>query len=1211
MDNNNYTVLHLHTMLSNPYSGLEVDSIANYKEYIDEAEKCGMKAIAFTEHGCILQHVAKKQYCEKKGIKYIHGEEFYVTESIELKESDESNLLTRDNYHCILLAKNEKGVRELNKLSSDSFNREDGHFYYNPRITMDELENTSDNILILTACVAGILCKGTKTIQERFLKFIIKNKHRCWLEIQPHDMDLQIQYNRYLYQISIQYGLKLIATSDVHAIGEDQIDGRKKMQLSKNIEFTDEDSADLSWKNYYELVEAFKVQGAIPESEFTKAIQETNNLADMVEDYTLDYSNKYPRFKDSEKEFKKRITQGIKERGINKLPNYKTQYVPRIIEEYKTYQHNDTIDFMLLDSDYKTWMRENNMRYGVSRGSVSGSLIAYLSHCTDVDSVKYKLNFSRFMNQERVSLADIDTDIYAEDRYKVREYLFGREDLYCCNIITYNTIQMKAAIKDIGRALGMTPDQTQNISDMVTTDDNGKNSIDDEIRALYPELFKYVDIVIGTITSLGRHAAGIVCSPTDIEYDFGTLTIKSDPRPVSQIDMHEIDSLNYVKLDLLGLNAVGLIKQTCDFANIEYLTPDNVDFNDKNVIDSIAEDTTMIFQFESGFASSSLRKTLNKEILNKIMKHNKDITYLDIISMVSGAIRPAGESYREQLFNGIYKDNGHESLNKFLNPTLGYLVYQEQVIEFLYEFCGFTMGQADVVRRCVEENTLITLADNTTKPIKDIVVGDEVKCFGNDGYIKTSIVDNVFDNGINIIYEIITDNGLILKATKEHKVLTQYGWVKVKDLTNKHCLTMKSRFVKIASIKEIGEAHVYDIEVRDYHNYIANGLVVHNCFAKKTGTQDAIPVIENGGYLIDNKGNKDNRYIKGFISTVKEKFNIEEEEARKLVKDFLVVIEDASSYLFSRNHSIPYSMIGFFIGYLRYYYPLELITAALNIYKDNKAKMLEIKGYAKTKGITLKNIKFGKSKAEYFMDKDENAIYQGIASIKFCNSIIADELYELSKNNYSSFINLLADIKTKTSTDSRQIRILVVLNFFSDFGNNQKLLNMIDVFDKYYESKIIQKSSLNDDEYEIIKKYSAKETAKQFREIDNIGLINELCANIEDKKLSIKEQLESEKEYLESIVYINPKMKDLYYVDELRTFKDKTKPYLTLYNLSTGEYVNTKIKNGNLFIENSFKVGSFIKVLNFKDSFKSKNINGKWVKTNETEKILNKWEVLC
>ena len=209
-------------MDSNPYSGLEVDSITPFQAYIDKAKECGMKSIAFTEHGAVLHNVAKKQACEKAGIKYINAEEFYVTEKIE------KDNLVRDNYHCCLYAKNLDGVKELNKLSSISFNRNDGHFYYNPRITLDELKNTSDNILILTACTGGILCKGNENIQENFLEFIVANKHRCWLEIQPHCFDLQIKYNQYLHRISLKYDLKLIATNDVHAIDNDHSLGDRK-----------------------------------------------------------------------------------------------------------------------------------------------------------------------------------------------------------------------------------------------------------------------------------------------------------------------------------------------------------------------------------------------------------------------------------------------------------------------------------------------------------------------------------------------------------------------------------------------------------------------------------------------------------------------------------------------------------------------------------------------------------------------------------------------------------------------------------------------------------------------------------------------------------------------------------------------------------------------------------------------------------------------
>lgn len=262
----------------------------------------------------------------------------------------------------------------------------------------------------------------------------------------------------------------------------------------------------------------------------------------------------------------------------------------------------------------------------------------------------------------------------------------------------------------------------------------------DAIRKKHANLFHYVDMVMGTITSLGRHAAGLVISPIDIEETFGTLRIETDERPVSQINMKEIDSLNYVKLDILGLDCVGLIDGACKLAGIPFLTPDNTDYNDKKVWDSIAEDTTMIFQFESGFASEYLKQILKPEVITKIKEQNPNFSYIDLMSMANGAIRPAGASYRNELSQGNYRDNGNKALNDFLSPTLGFLVYQEQIIEFLHKFCGFTMGEADIVRRHFSKKT------GTEKDIPIIKDGGYLS--DNGHYIKGFIQTMKDDYGV-------------------------------------------------------------------------------------------------------------------------------------------------------------------------------------------------------------------------------------------------------------------------------------------------------------------------------------------------------------------------------------------------------------------------------------------------------------------------------
>ena len=1068
---NNYTILHLHSMDSNPYSTLEVDSVTSYDAYIRKIKDCGMNAVAFTEHGCMLHNVAKKQTCEKNGIKLIQAEEFYVTEKFNPENQ------VRDNYHCLLYAKNKAGVEELLELSSRAF--DDDHKYYNPRISLEELEQTSDNILILTGCVAGILCKGTETAKRRFSDFLLKNKHRCWLEIQPHNFDLQIQYNKFLWKIAKEEGFRLIATSDIHALSEEHMIGRKIMQQSKlKTPFHDEDQCNLLFMDYDEMVHAFTIQNALPQDVFLEAIEETNRFADQIEDYALDYSNKYPRFENAEEEFKRRINEGVVERGINKFQNYKTEYLPRIKEEFDTYKKNDAIDFMILDSDYKNWAREHGIHYGPSRGSVSGSLIAYLCHNTDVDSVKYGLNFSRFMNPDRASLADVDTDIYKYDRYQVREYFFNREDLYCCNILTYNTIQIKGAIKDIGRALGYTPDQTQEISNQVYVDDNDNETLPDTVIRENAELWKYVQIVRGTITSLGRHAAGIVCSPIDLNRAFGLCRIKSDPRPVSQIDMHEIDSLNFVKMDLLGLDAIGLIDNACKLIGIPFRTMDNTDLNDEKVIRSIAEDTTLIFQFESGFASDCLKRMLSRNTMDKIKKRNPNVSYLDLFSMVNGVIRPAGESFRDQMLSGEYRDNGNEALNGFLAPTLGYLTYQEQIIDFLHDFCGFTMGQADIVRRM---------------------------------------------------------------------------------------------------------------------------------FAKKTGTEDAIPIIRDGGYMTDIHGNKDDRYIKGFVEIAQEKYGMTKDEAEDTITYFLQVINDASNYLFSKNHAVPYSAIGLFIGWLRYYYPLELFTAALNVYKDNASKMNNIIAYVKSKGITIRPIKFGKSKAQYYMDREENCIYQGIESIKNCNAEIGDELYNLGVNKYNNFIEVLRDLK-QTSIEKDQLDILIKLDFFSDFGGINYLLVCRNIFDAYYGKTQIKKEKAyaNNIDFELLRECSQKEAPKTFMGLDSEKLISKLVDKINNTPTTLRQKINYQLEYLDFINIIDKKYKGICVVTNLST---KFSPKITLYALANGGTVKVKIQK-KVFEKCPLHEKDIIKVISSYKKPKYTKQGDEWIRSEtETEWWIDKYEV--
>lgn len=591
-------MFHCHTDLSSGVTN--IDSITKYKQYIDKAKDCGMKSFAYSEHGNIFEWVHKKEYIEKNDIKYIHAQEFYITKSLDER--------VRDNYHCILIATNFDGVCELNKLSSVGFCRNDNHFYYVPRISYDELKSTSDNIIISTACLGGILNSGDDLLEEDFIKFLSKNKHRCFLEVQHHMCNDQKIYNKKLCDIGNKYDIKLIAGTDTHSLNEEHKMGRMMLQRGKKIHFDSEDEFDLVFKTYDELVKCYKVQDSLSEDVYLEAIDNTNIMSDMVETFDLDYSPKYPKlYENSDAVFDEKIKNGIKQKNINKLPN-KDDYYKRIEYEKSVFKHNGAIDFMLLEEDYKAYMKEKNILCGYSRGSASGSLIAYFLGITYVDSLKFNMNFERFMNSERISLADIDSDWYSEDRDAVRDYLYNKEGLYCCDIITFNTIALKGAIKDIGRALNMSIQETQELSDAVREDEKKEQCIDEKYIKKYPELFHYANLVSGVIVSVGNHPSALVVSPQDVNPAFATMTTSKNQNPISQINMKEIDGLNYVKLDVLGLDSIGLINKSCELANIPRLDPDNIDFDDEKVWESIREDTTAIFQWESEIIKIALIK---------------------------------------------------------------------------------------------------------------------------------------------------------------------------------------------------------------------------------------------------------------------------------------------------------------------------------------------------------------------------------------------------------------------------------------------------------------------------------------------------------------------------------------------------------------------------------------------------------------------------
>lgn len=669
-----------------------LDSCTKFSEYVELALANGQKAIASTEHGRPISWVSKKMMCDKAGLKFIHGVEMYLTESLEEK--------VRDNYHTVLLARNWEGVKELNRLVTMSCDKE--HSYYTNRLSFDEFLGISENIISTSACLASPLNK----LPEDHPYYMRLAQKYDFLEIQPHGHPEQVEYNRRLYELSKKIGKPLIAGTDTHNSTKYKAECRAVLLEAKRKNYGDEDAFDLSYKTYDELVGMFKDQNALPEPVYTQAIENTNLLMDMTEDFNLDTSIKYPilygsRERDDEV-FEERIYTMFEDklaRGV--IPKeQEAAFRAAITEELDVFKKLEMTGFMLSVSELVSWCKENGMAIGTARGSVGGSRIAYITDVIDLNPETWNTVFSRFCNSTRVEPGDIDTDCIESDRPAIFKYIvdrFGKEKT--ARVAAYGTIQSKAAIDEIGRCLASrwkkkygdedNPWSLKNISKIKDEFESDEK----KTKNKYPDLFYYFDGLVGTKVSQSIHPAGMVISPITLNDHYGTFDKDGDT--CLMMDMDEAHDVGVVKYDFLVLKTVQVIRDTCNYIGVPYPRSHEIDWNDQAVWESMDSSLTAIFQFESSFAAECFKKFKPRSIFD--------------MSLVTACLRPSGTSYRNDLLARKNHKNPSEIIDDLLKNNLGYLIYQEDTIMFLQKICGLSGSEADNIRRAIghkDENRL-------------------------------------------------------------------------------------------------------------------------------------------------------------------------------------------------------------------------------------------------------------------------------------------------------------------------------------------------------------------------------------------------------------------------------------------------------------------------------------------------------------------------
>lgn len=671
-----------------------LDSCTKFEEYVDLAVENGFKAIASTEHGKPQGWVSKKMYCDEKKIKFIHGVEIYLTESLEDK--------VRDNYHTVLLARNAAGIIELNKLVTMSCDKK--HFYYTNRISFDEFLDISDNIIATSACLASPLNKLPET-HPRYYELARKYD---FFEVQAHAHPDQIQFNKRLYALSKELGTPLIAGTDTHSSTKYKAECRAVLISAKRKPYSDEDSFDLSFQSYDSLVKMFRAQRALSEDVFMEAIENTNLLDSMVEDFELDRAIKYPILYGTREADSEKFTETVERKFREKLDtgvipeDQRAAFRAAIDEEMRVFRKLKMDGFMLSMSELICWCKAQGMAIGTARGSVGGSRVAYVTDIIDLNPETWHTVFSRFCNEDRVEIGDIDIDVVESDRPAIFNHIierFGADKT--ARVASFGTIQAKGVIDDVGRHLAKKwseahPDNKKQAAFSNSADNPWslsnisqiKREFDSDPEATkkaYPELFYYFDGLFGTKVSQSVHPAGMVISPVSLSENYGVFD--KDDDSCLMLDMDEAHEVGLAKYDFLVLKTVQVIRDACRYLGVDYPKTHEVNWNDQNVWEDMCKSLTAIFQFESAFAADCFKKFVPRSIFD--------------MSLVTACIRPSGASYRSQLLARKPHKNPSTLIDDLLADNLGYLIYQEDTIMFLQQICGLSGSEADNVRRAI------------------------------------------------------------------------------------------------------------------------------------------------------------------------------------------------------------------------------------------------------------------------------------------------------------------------------------------------------------------------------------------------------------------------------------------------------------------------------------------------------------------------------
>lgn len=697
--------VHLH--LHSEYSLL--DGAFRIADIPKAAKAAGHTAVALTDHGAMYGAVNFYLACKEAGIKPIIGCEVYTASESRF---DRREAADGGRYHLVLLAKNETGYKNLIYMVSRSYTE---GFYVKPRVDMELLREHSEGLIALSACLAGYIPRHIAAgdfdgARERALEFDrIFGHGNFYLELQDHGLPEQKEVNEALIAMSRETDIPLVATNDVHYMRRADADTQAILLcIQTNSRIADGRPIGFETDEFYykSTEEMERLFSAVPE-----AIENTGKIADMC-NYDFDFSHIYlPRFEpetgESPEEFLRKLALAGFEKKVDSgeiiftKENTKQTYTDRIEYELSVISKMGYAQYYLIVWDFIAYAKREGIPVGPGRGSGAGSLVAYLCGITDVDSIKYDLMFERFLNPERVSMPDFDTDFCYDRRGEVIEYVsrkYGAD--HVCGISTFGTLAAKAVVRDVGRALGMSYADVDIVAKAIPYDPHItlKEALSGRLKRMYDEnaqIRRLIDISMaleGMPRHASAHAAGIVITDKPA-YEHVPLAVNND-MVLTEFTMDIIEKLGLLKFDFLGLRYLTIISDT--EKQIRKTMPDfditKVPLDDAKAYELISQGKTSgIFQLES----SGMRRLL----VNMQPRDIEDIT-LAISLYRPGPMDSIPQFLRNRTGESVpeYKI---PALRKILEKTAGCIIYQEQVMQICRDVAGFSFGRADIVRRAM------------------------------------------------------------------------------------------------------------------------------------------------------------------------------------------------------------------------------------------------------------------------------------------------------------------------------------------------------------------------------------------------------------------------------------------------------------------------------------------------------------------------------